>query len=511
MARYFGTDGVRGVAGEELTYDLAFALGQVATGLLGPVLVIGRDTRASGTWLEEALVAGIAAGDVRGGDGARSGDTNDDVDDALCRGKHQSARRGNDSHDSANGDGENAGESGDAHSDKQALLAGVIPTPAVALLVRELGANGGIVISASHNPPEYNGIKFFDAEGYKLDAATEAAFEKRLTELLEQGTRSAAIATATPPSTPTPCRGSSPILNASERYVAHAVAAIRARGINLAGLTIAIDCAHGAAFRTSPEALRQLGAEVAAINTSYDGTDINVDCGSTNLTPLKQLVAQVGADVGLAHDGDADRLIAVDAHGAEIDGDFIEAICALDLQKRNALPDDTIVSTVMCNLGFTLAMREHGIKVIQTAVGDSNVLARMREGGYALGGEQSGHMIFLEHNSTGDGLITALMLLAAMRSAHQPLHELASVMRKYPQVLLNIPDVDKSGLASNTALPIAVAAAEERLQASGGGRVLLRPSGTEPLIRVMVEAADEAVALQEAEALAALVVQELAL
>jgi phosphoglucosamine mutase len=287
------------------------------------------------------------------------------------------------------------------------------------------------------------------------------------------------------------------------------VAVVRDLGLDLSGLKIAVDCGHGAAFRTTPEALIELGAEVIAINTSFDGTDINVNCGSTNLAPIKALVAQTQADIGLAHDGDADRLIAVDANGNEIDGDYIEAICALDLQQRGQLAKNTVVSTVMCNLGFMVAMQEHNITVLQTDVGDSNVLAAMCAGGYNLGGEQSGHMIFLEHNSTGDGLITALMLLASMRQSNKPLHQLAQVMRKYPQVLINVADVDKTALPDATAIWEAVTKSEHRLSQAGGGRVLLRSSGTEPKVRVMVEATDEATAQREAELLADLVKQEL--
>jgi phosphoglucosamine mutase len=472
-----------------------------------PRLVIGRDTRASGSWLEERLVAGIEAG---GG---------------------------------------------------TALLAGALPTPAVALLVRELGADGGVVISASHNPPEYNGIKFFDAQGYKLSAEAEAQFEKELeadaalnaahsgdglpgsggtsssggasrsdaatgsgeTSRSDASTGSASGSSGSASGPSGSASGSSgsasgssgsaatAIPDASERYIAHAVATVRDAGLDLVGLKVAVDCAHGAAFRATPEALRELGAEVEAINTSYDGTNINVACGSTNLGPIRRLVAQTEADIGLAHDGDADRLIAIDAEGREIDGDFIEAICAMDLKQRGLLAHNTVVSTVMCNLGFVRAMSEQGVKVLQTDVGDSNVLVAMREGGYILGGEQSGHMIFLEHNSTGDGLVTALQLLAAMRRSGQPLHELARIMRKYPQTLINIPvsDRDKAGLASSRAISAAVAEAKRRLSQTGGGRVLLRPSGTEPLVRVMVEAFDEPVAQREAKTLAELVKREL--
>ncbi|MDR3053382.1 MAG: phosphoglucosamine mutase [Coriobacteriales bacterium] len=448
MKRYFGTDGVRGVANTELTCTMAFELGRIAVELLGPLLVIGRDTRKSGVMLESALVAGItsAGGDV--------------------------------------------------------LLADIVPTPAVALLVREFKASGGVVISASHNAPEYNGIKFFDAEGFKLTSTLENTFEERL---------QAAVA-GEPRDEGTPLTGAaigsaSRIEDAAERYIAHAVATVQAQGLDFAGLKVAVDCGHGAAHATTPEALRRLGAAVTVINTSFDGNDINVGCGSTQLEPLRKLVATTGADMGIAHDGDADRMLALDASGAEIDGDFIEAICAKDLLERGLLRHNTVVSTVMCNLGFTVALQQLGIEVIQTAVGDSNVLAALRAGGLNLGGEQSGHTIFLDHNSTGDGLVSALQLLAALRRSGKTLAEAAQVMTKYPQVLININVADKTGLATSDTLHKAIDAAQARLQDSG--RVLVRASGTEPLVRVMVEAANEELAQELATQLAQVVQQEL--
>jgi phosphoglucosamine mutase len=477
MTRYFGTDGVRGVANRELTCEMAFTLGVAAVELLGPRLVIGRDTRRSGPMLEAALVAGIT---------------------------------------SAGGD---------------ALLAGIVPTPAIALLVRAFAASGGVVISASHNPPEYNGIKFFDAEGFKLANGLEDAFEERLQAVAAPvgatpvGTAPVGVTTpvgVAPPSaapvgatpvgaTPVGAAVGTAILleDAAERYIAHAVDSVRSQGLDLAGLSVVVDCGHGASFATTPEALRRLGAQVTAINTDFNGNDINVGCGSTHLAQLRALVAETGADIGLAHDGDADRVLAIDEAGNEVDGDFIEAICAVDFKQRGKLAHDTVVSTVMCNLGFIIAMRQHGIEVIQTDVGDSHVLEAMRTGGFILGGEQSGHTILLEHNSTGDGLMTALQLLMVMRRNQTTLKNLARVMVKYPQVLINVAVADKGALATSAEVTAALRQAEERLGEQG--RVLLRPSGTEPLVRVMVEATDEQTARSEAQQLAILVEQHLGL
>jgi phosphoglucosamine mutase len=435
---------------------MAFELGRAAVELLGAQLVIGRDTRLSGSPLEDALVAGIVSA---GGTPVR---------------------------------------------------AGIIPTPAVALLLRELQADGGVVISASHNPPEYNGIKFFDRSGFKLSPELEDAFEARLVALAEEAGDKGTVLLLPHEETREPSPIVVPIVNpddAAERYIAHAANTVRKQGLDLSGLTVAVDCGHGASWFTTPETLRRLGAEVVAINTDFNGLDINVGCGSTQLEPLRALVAQSGADAGIAHDGDADRVLAVDALGKEVDGDMIEAVCALDLQQRGKLAKGTVVSTVMCNLGFTRAMHEQGIQVVQTAVGDSNVLAAMREGGYVLGGEQSGHMIFLEHNSTGDGLVTALQLLAALKRSGKALSQLTGVMTRYPQVLINVRVADKSGYDSSAAIQDAVAAATERLGTEG--RVLVRPSGTEALIRVMVEATSEPVARTTAETIAAVIEREL--
>ena len=446
---------MRGVANRDLTCHMAFSLGSAAVRVLGPTLVIGRDTRVSGSMLEAALVAGITS---RGG---------------------------------------------------RALIAGVIPTPAVALLTRELKADGGIVVSASHNPPEYNGIKFFDAGGYKLESDLEGQLEASLHE--GNDTQSALqVDPAVTLPTGTAVGEAHFIDDAHERYICHAVRILEKENISLEGLKVAVDCGNGAASITTPEALRRLKAEVVVINDEGNGSVINVKSGSTDLRQLSELIKESGADVGIAHDGDADRVIAMTAEGDEIDGDYIEAICALDRKDTYGVPKDTVVSTVMCNIGFAQAMEEAGLHVIQTAVGDSNVLAAMRAGGFAIGGEQSGHMIFIEHNTTGDGLVTALMLLAAMQRSGKSLSTLAGdSMKKYPQTLINVRGVDKNRLDGNQAIGAATAAAEEELKSSGGGRVLIRASGTEPLVRVMVEAAGKDSADRIAQDLANVVEREL--
>ena len=444
MARLFGTDGVRGVANTQLTCDLAFKLDQAAAAFQGKTILIGKDTRLSGDMLESAVAAGIMS---MGG---------------------------------------------------TALLAGIIPTPAIALLVRDLHCDGGIVISASHNPPEYNGIKLFDAQGFKLPDAVEdeiEAFVQAGGAAKESLPAGDAVGVALP------------VDEACELYIAHAVSTVADEGIDFQGLKVALDVGHGASCMTSPEALRRLGADVTVINEDFDGTDINVQCGSTHLGPVRDLVAQIGADVGIAHDGDADRVMLVDARGNEIDGDVVEAVCAIDLKERGLLPGNTAVSTVMCNLGLSHALRDAGIDLVQTKVGDRYVLEAMREGGFVVGGEQSGHMIFLEHNSTGDGLVTALQFLAACKRAGKSIEEAASVMTRFPQTLVNVQVHDKHAADGNAAVQAAVAAAEEALGDSG--RVLLRPSGTEPVVRVMVEAASAEEAERHALAIADVVKAEL--
>ena len=456
MARLFGTDGVRGVANVDLTCELAYRLGQASVAFMGKTIVLGKDTRKSGDMLEAAVVAGIT---------------------------------------SAGGD---------------ALLAGVIPTPAVALLTRELHADGGIVISASHNPPEYNGIKFFDAQGFKLPDAVEDEIEQFIAEgglegaverVLKQGEEASMPAGAL-------VGVAVEVEDACEMYIDHVVNSIQAQGIDFSGLHVALDTGHGASSLTSAEALRRLGAEVTVINDDFDGNDINVECGSTHLGPLSELMVESGADVGIAHDGDADRVMMLAIDGTEIDGDMMEAVLAVDLKNRGCLPGNVAVSTVMTNLGFVHAMREAGIEVLQTKVGDRYVLEAMREGGYVLGGEQSGHMILLEHNSTGDGLMTACQFLAAVRRSEKPVEEAIKVMTRFPQTLINVRVKDKHALDGNEAIWGAVRTAEEAMGDSG--RVLVRTSGTEPLVRVMVEAEAQDVADAHARTIADVVEAQLA-
>ena len=447
MGKYFGTDGVRGRANADLTPELALALGRAAVGALratqagggAPLVVVGRDPRASGRLLESALVAGIC---------------------------------------SAGGD---------------ALLVGVVPTPAVAFLTRHYGAAAGAVISASHNPMPDNGIKFFGPEGFKLPDALEERIE---------GALGAADQAA-----PRPVAGEvgrvREAADAVEAYLAHLLDGIP----DLGGLRVVVDCANGAAATVAPEAYRRAGADVAAVAAEPDGENINAGVGSTHPEHVQAAVREMSAHVGLAHDGDADRLIAVDERGELVDGDVILAVAALDERARDRLPTGTVVTTVMTNLGFRQAMASHGVEVVQTAVGDRYVLEAMRAGGHTLGGEQSGHIIFLDRATTGDGVLTALRLLAIMARTGRPLSDLAKVMRRLPQVLVNVRVADRDGLISSAAVASAVAAAEAAL--GDRGRVLVRASGTEPLVRVMVEAETEAGARAVAERLAEVVGDQL--
>jgi phosphoglucosamine mutase len=444
MSRLFGTDAVRGIANADLSPEIAFRLGEAAGHFLGDRgrgrIVVGRDTRRSGDMLEAALVAGICSGGA------------------------------------------------------DALVAGIVPTPAVSFLTRELGADGGVVVSASHNPAEYNGIKFFSRDGFKLPDELEddiAAFVEAQRSFLRP--IGAEVGT---------CER---LDDAAERYIEHAVASVSG---DLSGLNVAVDCGHGAAARTTVQALERLGAQVTAFNCDWNGIDINDGCGSTHLDPLADVVRGGAFDIGIAHDGDADRVLAVDETGEVADGDVIMAVCAADLKRRSALPHNTVISTVMANLGFEVAMRELGINVVKTKVGDRYVLDEMRAMGATLGGEQSGHIIFLEHNTTGDGLVTALQLMSVIRSSGKPLSQLRRVMTRYPQVLVNVPVRDKSRLTTSAALADATRLAESRLGVSG--RVLVRASGTEPLVRVMAEASEEAEARAVVEALAEVVTAELA-
>ncbi|QGV79037.1 phosphoglucosamine mutase [Streptomyces ficellus] len=432
MGRLFGTDGVRGVANADLTAELALGLSVAAAHVLAeagtfeghrPTAVVGRDPRASGEFLEAAVVAGLASAGV-------------DV-----------------------------------------MRVGVLPTPAVAFLTGALGADLGVMLSASHNAMPDNGIKFFARGGHKL--ADE--LEDRIESVYEQHR------TGEPWDRPTGA-GVGRVADYQEgfdQYVAHLLSVLPNR---LDGLKIVLDEAHGAASGVSPAAFQQAGAEVITIGATPDGLNINDGCGSTHLGMLKAAVVEHGADLGIAHDGDADRCLAVDHTGAEVDGDQILAVLALAMREAGTLRGDTVVATVMSNLGFKLAMEREGLQLVQTAVGDRYVLESMKEHGYALGGEQSGHVIVLDHATTGDGTLTGLMLAARVAATGRSLADLAGVMERLPQVLINVKDVDKSRVKTSAELGTAVADAERRLGSTG--RVLLRPSGTEPLVRVMVEAAD---------------------
>ncbi|MEU3610969.1 phosphoglucosamine mutase [Streptomyces sp. NPDC002623] len=432
MGRLFGTDGVRGVANADLTAEMALGLSVAAAHVLAeagtfeghrPVAVVGRDPRASGEFLEAAVVAGLASAGV-------------DV-----------------------------------------LKVGVLPTPAVAYLTGVLGADLGVMLSASHNAMPDNGVKFFARGGHKL----ADDLEDRIESVYEEHR------TGAPWERPTGS-GVGRVRSYDEgfdRYVAHLIAVLPNR---LDGLKVVLDEAHGAAAWVSPEAFTRAGAEIVTIGAEPDGLNINDGCGSTHLGKLKDAVIEHGAAFGIAHDGDADRCLAVDHTGEEIDGDQILSVLALAMRERGVLRSDTVVATVMSNLGFKLAMEREGIQLVQAAVGDRYVLEEMKEHGYALGGEQSGHVIILDHATTGDGTLTGLMLAARVAETGKSLRELASVMERLPQVLVNVPDVDRSRVGDSAELAVAVAEAERELGATG--RVLLRPSGTEPLVRVMVEAAD---------------------
>ncbi len=442
MTRLFGTDGVRGVANRDLSPELAFRLGEAAGRFLGRGegrILIGMDTRRSGAMLEAAVVAGVCS------------------------------------------------------SGADALRAGVVPTPAVAYLTKALGADGGVVISASHNPAAYNGVKLFDRDGFKLPDEVEDDIEETLiVERTWERPTGERVGSATL------------VADAATRYVEHVVSTAPA---GLVGLRIAVDCGHGASAVTTPEALERLGAEVVVINGDWNGMDINLGCGSTDLSALQELVRSGGFDLGIAHDGDADRVLAVDEHGAEVDGDRIMAICALDLLERDALPGPTVVATVMSNLGLEVTLKEYGIALVRTRVGDRYVLDQMRASGAMFGGEQSGHVIFLEHASTGDGLVTAVQLASVAKRSGRRLSELASSVKRYPQVLVNVRVAEPGLLPGSARVAQAVHAAEEELR--GTGRILVRPSGTEPLVRVMVEAADETKARTVADEVAGIVEAEL--
>jgi len=449
----FGTDGVRGLANGSLTADLALSLAQATAVVLGQ----GRTAearRAAG----KRLTAVVAR-------------------DPRVSGEFLSA----------------AVEAGLASSGVDVLDAGVLPTPATAFLIADMDADFGVMVSASHNPAPDNGIKIFARGGVKLPDVVEQRIEHAMSggKLLPTGAEVGRIRR---------------FADAEDRYVVHLLGSLPHR---LDGLHVVLDCAHGAASGVSPETFRDAGARVTVIGADPDGLNINDGVGSTHLDVLARTVVEHGADVGIAHDGDADRCLAVDANGRVVDGDQIMAILALAMKERGALKDDTLVATVMSNLGLHRAMDAHGIRVLTTAVGDRYVLEAMNEGGYSLGGEQSGHVIMSEFATTGDGLLTGLHLVAEMARTGRSLAELASIMTVYPQVLVNVRGVDRSRAASDEAVQDAVARASAALGLSG--RVLLRPSGTEEMVRVMVEAGTEEEARRHADALADVVRERLAL
>ena len=453
MPRLFGTDGVRGLANSDLTVELALGLAQAAAVVLGKGRVAdGR--RASG----RRPVAVIAR-------------------DPRISGEFLSA----------------AVASGLASSGVDVYDAGVVPTPAAAFLVADFKADLGVMISASHNDAPDNGIKFFATGGTKLPDEVEDRIEAAL---------------AAPKLAPTGA-GVGRIrrfADAEDRYIVHLLSTLPHR---LEGLHVVLDCAHGAAAGVSPEVFTDAGARVTVIGAEPDGLNINDGIGSTHLGPLKAKVLEVGADLGIAHDGDADRCLAVDAQGNTVDGDQIMAILALSMAERGVLKDRTLVATVMSNLGLRRAMAENDIRMLETAVGDRYVLEALAEHDLSLGGEQSGHVIMTKYATTGDGILTGLHLAAEVARTGKTLAELASAMTVYPQVLINVRGVDHRALASDTVIAAAVEVATERLGDSG--RVLLRPSGTEPMVRVMVEASEQSIADEVAAELAAIVQERLAL
>ncbi|MDD2481404.1 MAG: phosphoglucosamine mutase [Lutispora sp.] len=448
MSRLFGTDGVRGIANSELDSSLAYKLGRAGAYILTqenqhkPRIAVGKDTRISGDMLESALVAGICS---MGG---------------------------------------------------EAVVLGVQPTPAVAYITRQMGLDAGIVISASHNPFEYNGIKFFNSNGYKLPDSLEDKIQHIIENDME--------------SLPNPIGENigkrTEIDDAVHTYVDFLKKTI---DVNLKGLKIALDCANGASYIAAPSALTDLGAEIVFINNKPDGKNINKSCGSTHPEDLQKLVVKTGADIGLAFDGDADRLIAVDDKGDIVNGDFVMAIIAKHLKAKGKLKKDTLVSTIMSNLGLEITCRQEQCNMIRTKVGDRYVLEEMTKNGYNLGGEQSGHIIFLDHNTTGDGLLTALQLLSVVKETGNRLSELKSIMVELPQVLVNakIKNENKNNYMADSEIKAAIEKIEAEMKNSG--RVVIRPSGTEPLVRVMLEGEDQNIIEKMAKDLAALIEKKL--
>ena len=446
MARMFGTDGVRGIAGSELTIELAMKLGQAGAYVLTkeqshqPTIIVGCDTRISGGMLASALMAGICSVGAN------------------------------------------------------AIYVGVAPTPAIAYLTRKHKVDAGVVISASHNPMEFNGIKFFNGDGYKLSDNLEDEIEALIRNDMEDvdfpiGPGIGKVEYS---------------LDIVDEYIRYQEKTVP---VDLSKLKIVVDCAEGASSYTSVQTLKDLGADLIAIHTSPDGTNINANCGSTHMDELRARVVSEKADVGIAFDGDADRMLAVDENGNLIDGDVVMAICGNYLKKKGKLAKDTIVVTVMSNLGFSIMGKKEGIHVEKTKVGDRYVLENMLENGYNLGGEQSGHVIFLDDNTTGDGLLTALHLLQVMVDTGKKLSELSTVMEVLPQALVNakVPNHKKESYMEYSEIADAIKELEDKF--AGEGRVLIRPSGTEPLVRVMIEGKDQAVIDEEARKLADLIMK----
>lgn len=439
----FGTDGVRGTANiHPMTSEMAMQIGRAAAYIFKhddrrSRIVIGKDTRLSGYMIENALAAGICSMGV-------------DV-----------------------------------------LLVGPLPTPGIAFITASMRADAGVVISASHNPYQDNGIKFFARDGFKLPDELELRIEDLIFSERIDSLRPTAEAVGK----------AFRVADAAGRYIVFLKNTFP-RELDLTGLKIVLDCAHGAAYRVAPAVLEELGAEVIAYGVKPDGTNINAGCGSTYPEVIAAAVREHGADLGIALDGDADRCIFVDEQGKEVDGDHIMAICGIDLLRRDRLPHRTVVATVMSNMGLDIALRQAGGQVVKTAVGDRYVVEEMRRGGYMFGGEQSGHMIFLEHNTTGDGMISALQILAILQKSGKPLSELASVMTALPQVLVNVRVRERHNVEDLPEVRGLIAAVESRL--GDNGRLLMRYSGTEPLMRIMLEGQDQteitAMAHQIAEA-----------
>jgi len=448
VGKLFGTDGVRGIANSELTPQLSFKVGQAGAYILTEQthhkakILVGTDTRISADMLEASIVSGICSVGA----------------EAIC--------------------------------------IGVIPTPAIAYLTRLYDCDAGVMISASHNPLEYNGIKFFNKDGYKLSDDIEDRIEKIILESSEE----------IPIPVGVNLGRKTVIETALDDYVAFVKSTI---DVNLEGINIVVDCANGSAYKVAPVTLFELGANVSVINNEPDGTNINLGCGSMHLGDLQHYVKENNADFGVAFDGDADRLLAVDENGEIVDGDQIMAICALDLKERGKLKEDTVVATVMSNLGFDITAKHEGLNIIKTKVGDRYVLEEMINGGYNLGGEQSGHIIFLDYNTTGDGMITALQLLYAFKRSDKKMSELAGVLKVLPQVLVNakVPNNKKKDYMKNEKITNAIKVLENEFKEEG--RVLIRPSGTEPLVRVMIEGQDKEHIRKEAVELAALIEEEL--